>query len=174
MVGDKPEEWDLILSQVEFINSINKSTGKSPFQIVCGSSPRNSSKLRQLDKGEISSSEAEEFVEHLKNIHEEVRKHIIKMNTQYKAKEGVKRRYKEFQIGDEVMVQLRKEYFLVGTYNKLKMKKFGPCMIVKRHASGNAYEVELLVELNISPVFNILDLTEYYERGDGDEIAKAQ
>ena len=52
------------------------------------------------------------------------------------------------------MVHLRKERFLVGTYNNLKMKKFGPCKIVKRHDSRNAYEVELLVELNISPVFN--------------------
>ena len=56
------------------------------------------------------------------------------------------------------MVQLRKDHFLVGTYNKLKMKKFGPCKIVKRHDSGNAYEVELVAELNISLVliFKIL------------------
>ena len=68
------------------------------------------------------------------------------------------------------MVHLRKENFLVGTYNKLKMKKFGPCKIVKRHDSRNAYEVELPTDWNISLVFNILDLTEYYERGDNDEV----
>ena len=61
------------------------------------------------------------------------------------------------------MVHLRKEHFPIGTYNKLKMKKFGPCKIVKRHDSENAYEVELPADLNISLVFNILDLTEYYE-----------
>ena len=83
----------------------------------------------------------------------------------------MKRRYKEFQIGDEVMVHLRKEFFPVGRYNKLKMKKFEPCKIVKIHDSRNAYEVELPNELNISPVFNILYLTEYYEGGDGDEVA---
>ena len=54
------------------------------------------------------------------------------------------------------------------------MKKFGPCKIVKRHDSGNAYEVELPVVLNISPIFNILDLIEYYEGGDSDEVADIQ
>ena len=34
---------------------------------------------------------------------------------------------------------------------------------MKRHDSRNAYEVELLADLNSSLVFNILDLTEYYE-----------
>ena len=29
-------------------------------------------------------------------------------------------------------------------------------------------------ELNISPSFNILDFTEYYEGGDGDEFVEAQ
>ena len=61
------------------------------------------------------------------------------------------------------MVHLRKEHFPMGTYNKLKMKKFGPCKIVKRHEFGNAYEVELPTELNISPLFNISDLTKFHE-----------
>ena len=69
------------------------------------------------------------------------------------------------------MVHLRKEHFPVGTYNKLKMKKFGPCKIVKRHDSGNSYEVELHAKLNISLVFNISNLTKFYEGADGDEIA---
>ena len=72
------------------------------------------------------------------------------------------------------MVHLRKKCFLVGTYNKLKMKKFGPCKIVKMHNSRNAYEVELLGELNILPVFNISYLTEYYVGDNGDEVAEVQ
>ena len=67
-------------------------------------------------------------------------------------------RYKKFQIGDEVMVHLRKENFQVGTYNKSKMKKFGPCKIVKRHDSKNAYKVELPTELNISIMKEVMEM----------------
>ena len=107
----------MIFPQEEFVynNSINRSTSKSPFQIVYGSSLKNASKLMQLDKGEISSAKAEKIVEHLKNIREEVRKHIIKMTMQCKAMPYVKIRYKEIQVGDEFMVHLRKENFQVGT-----------------------------------------------------------
>ena len=63
------------------------------------------------------------------------------------------------------MVHLRKEIFLVGTHNKLKVKKFGPCKILKKHDPGNAYEVELPYGIHISPIFNIVDLIEYHDDG---------
>ena len=64
-------------------------------------------------------------------------------------------KHKEFQVGDMVMVYLRKELFLVGTYKKMKMKKFGPYNFLKKHGLGNAYEVEFLDGIHISPIFNI-------------------
>ena len=70
------------------------------------------------------------------------------------------------------MVHLWKEHFLVGTYNNLKMKKFGPRKSVKMYDSWNSYEVELPTELNILPIFNILKLIDYYEGGDGDEVTE--
>ena len=53
----------------------------------------------------------------------------------------------------------------MGTYNKLKMKKFGPCKILKKHDSGNAYEVEFLDGIHIYPIFNIENLTKYHDYG---------
>ena len=64
------------------------------------------------------------------------------------------------------MVHLKKEKNSIGTYSKLKMKKFGPCKILRKFDSGNAYEVELPNEMDISPIFNISDLYKYRESDD--------
>ena len=102
---------------------------------------------------------------HIKCLHEEVKEHITKMNQKYNVRADQRRIHKEFQVGDMVMIHLLKEQFSVGTYNKLKMKKFGPCKILNKHDSENAYEVEFPDGIHISPIFNIAYLTEYHDDG---------
>ena len=67
------------------------------------------------------------------------------------------------------MVHLKKGRFLVGIYSKLKMRYFGACKMLKKFDSGNAYKVELPDDMDISPIFNVADLHEYYE-SKGDEV----
>jgi hypothetical protein len=69
-----------------------------------------------------------------------------------------------------ILAHLRKERFPRGTYNKLKMKKIGPCKVLKKFGS-NTYEIELPDGIEISPIFNISNLYPYKveEAGTGDE-----
>ena len=46
------------------------------------------------------------------------------------------------------------------------MRNFGPCKILKKFDSGNAYKVELLDDMGISPIFNIASLYKYHESED--------
>jgi transposase InsO family protein len=50
-------QWDHILAQAElaFNNSVNRSSGKSPFEIVYGRQPRGVTELRELDQDEFRS-----------------------------------------------------------------------------------------------------------------------
>ena len=58
------------------------------------------------------------------------------------------------------MVYLRKERFPVRTYNKIKMKNIGPCRILRKFSS-NAYEIEVVEGIGISPIFNATNLYQY-------------
>ena len=69
----------------------------------------------------------------------------------------------QFKVGDLVLAHLRKERFPRGTYNKLKMKKIGPCRVMKKFGA-NTYEIELPDGIGISPIFNISYLYPYKAR----------
>jgi hypothetical protein len=139
---------------------VNRSTGKSPFQILYGTQLRGVSELRELGQAETSSARAKEFAEAMQELHMQVKQRLQKSNQEYKRRADQRKRQLQFEVGDMVLAHLRKERFPRGTYNKLKMKKIGPCKVLKKFGE-NAYELELPDGIGISPIFNISDLYPY-------------
>jgi hypothetical protein len=162
LVTEHHSKWDHILPQAEFAynDSLNRSTGQSPFQIVYGMQPRGFFELKDSEKNETRSASAEDFAEALKEIHIQVREPLQNLSQEYKCRADQHRRELQFEVGDLILSHLRKERFPRGIYNKLKMKKIGPCKIVKKFGA-NAYEIELPDGIEISPILNISYLYPY-------------
>jgi hypothetical protein len=162
LVTEHHSSWDNVLPQAEFAynDSVNRSTGKIPFDIVYGRKTRGVSELRDSEKMMTKSASAEEFTEAMEEIHSRVKRRLLESNQKYKRRVDQHRRQLQFEVGDLFLVHLRKERFPRGTYNKLKMKKIGPCRVLKK-LGENAYEIELPDEIGISPTFNVSDLYPY-------------
>ena len=163
LCSDMPKQWDRYLAPAEFAfnNSVNRSTGTSPFQVVYGRTPQHTLDLVPLPKIPGYSVAAENLATRINEVQAAVASQLAASNSKYKEDADKRRRSKIFEVGDEVMVFLRKERFPVGTYNKLKHKKIGPCRVLKK-INDNAYVVDLPGDLNISPTFNVADLFEYH------------
>ena len=94
---------------------MNRSAGKIPFEIATRMKPRGVSDLRDVFGGEKRSATREEFSDFMKSLHKEVKLRLEQSNKKYKEIFDKSRRHHDFQVGDEVMVHLKKGRFLVGT-----------------------------------------------------------
>ncbi|GJV73724.1 RNA-directed DNA polymerase [Tanacetum coccineum] len=133
LIGDNAKQWDLILPQAEFAynRSINRTTGKSPFEVVYGRNPITPLDLVPVPEVGRFSKEGANPVE------------------QYKVASG-----------DLVWIHLRKERFPAGHFGKLKPRGDGPFRVLKK-INDNEYKIELPDHYNVSATFNVADLSPY-------------
>ena len=121
--------------------------------------PRQPVDLVPLSRGK--SIAAKNMAKHVQSVQAEVRHKLEQANAKYKKAADKHRREQLFKEGDMVMVFLRKERFPVGTYSKLKPKKYGPYKIIKK-INDNAYVVNLPDTMGIFKTFNVADIYQYH------------
>ena len=113
-----------------------------------------------MNQDEFRSAGAEDFAAEMHKLHDRVKEQLHNNNQKYKSRVDQKRREVQFKVGDEFLSHLRKERFPRGMYNKLKVKKIGPCNILKKFAA-DAYGIEFPDNVGISSIFNVAYLYPY-------------
>ena len=86
----------------------NHSTGKSPFEVVYTSLQRVTFDLANLPYVVDVSVEVEAITERISKLHQEVKSHLELSIGSYKTIAISYKHFKEYQVGDLVMVYLRK------------------------------------------------------------------
>jgi len=150
------------LSIVEFAynSSVNRTTCKSPHEIVYDFRPRQLVDLIPMEDHYRVSEYASSFVTHMYDLHKEISNKTEESNIDYKLRADVRKKFKTFNVGDIVMVLIRPERFPSETVKKLHARSAGPFKILTK-LNDNAFVIDLLENFEISPTFNIEDLVDY-------------
>ncbi|KAK8923643.1 hypothetical protein KSP39_PZI019202 [Platanthera zijinensis] len=121
LTGENPKQWDLILPQAEFAfnNSTNRSTAKSPFEIVYGFPIPHLLDRHSLPTHGRISFDAQAHVDYLKDLHKTITNKLRATSEKYKSMADRHRRELSFSEGDWVFAYFRKQRFTPGTYHKL-------------------------------------------------------
>jgi hypothetical protein len=145
LVGENGRTWDTILPIAQFANnnSVNRSIGMSPFEVVRGYKPRRPLDLLPMSPHARLSESAIEFASCMHDLHQEIIKRIHASNNQYKIQADSRRHHLEFDVGDYVMIQ-----------------SASPFKVLKRIGS-NAYIIDIPSTYGISSTFNIEDLVSF-------------
>ncbi|GJT56335.1 RNA-directed DNA polymerase [Tanacetum coccineum] len=142
LIRDNAKHWDLILPQAEFAynRSVNRTTRKSPFEVVYGRNLITPLDLiLVLEVGQFSEEGADQS-EQIKELHR--------------------------SEGDLVWIHLRNECFPAARFGKFKPRGDGPFRVLKK-INDNAYKIELPGHYNVYATFNVADLSPY--KGDSDD-----
>lgn len=133
-MGDHPKQWDLTLAHAEFAynRSINRTTGKTPFEVVYGKNPITPLDLTPIQEPATVSDESSQQVGDMQKLHMDVQRRINQSNQKYASKANQRHKSIVFKEGDLVWIRLRKEHFLGGALPNYVPELMGLSKLLKR------------------------------------------
>jgi len=166
-INHRQKQWPEWLETAEFAynNKAHSSTKTSPFKANYGQDPRMGFKGRK--KGKYMG--AEKFVEKIKEIQEEVKAALGKVQADMKKYADRKRLdVEKYKVGDLIMLSTKDlKYQMVGRRTEKLTERFVEPYKVKKIVSSNAVELELPSTVKIHPVVNVSRICKYVGQVEG-------
>jgi hypothetical protein len=154
---DDPTNWDSYLPLVEFAmnNSVNVSTGLTPFYINYGLHPWIPADLSSGQLFAVGNADVNTLIDKIAIITKLVKDNISVAQDKQAATANEGRRGEKFKVGDLVMTSRGIETTaLPSATTKLQDKFTGPFKVVKV-VNDNAYELDIPGPSRIHPVVNV-------------------
>ena len=158
-IDHRQEQWPEWFTEFAYNNKVHMGTKVSSFQANHRQNPRMGFKLRKKRKYEG----AEKFAERIKNVQEEAKAVLQKMQEDMKWYADRERgKVKEYRVGSLVLLSTKDlKYQMTGRHIEKFTKHFAGPYKVKAIISSNAIELELLSTVRIHPVVNVSRVWRY-------------
>ncbi|KAL6541797.1 hypothetical protein OROGR_011283 [Orobanche gracilis] len=162
LVGDL-QSWDSKLCTAKFAHNlaVNRSTGYSPFQVVYGFVPRTPTDFAPALAPPNTDGRASALWDDIRQVQAAAATNLASATLKYKQDADSRRRWLQFQVGDQVWAILTKDRFPPHEYSKLAARKVGPLEVLEV-INPNAYRVRLPSDMRTSDVFNVKHLVPYH------------
>jgi len=170
---DQPNDWDLFLTPLEFAynNSVNPSTGYTPFYLLHGQHPIVPSSLFTPKPTIVPA--VDDFVASISRTLTFAKRNLAAAQNRQKQYADQHRRPEVFQPGDKVMLSTS---HLTSTHVSGNVPRFWPKYIgpfeVARAVNENAYELVLPETYQIPSVHNVSLLKHYHESSDPERLSR--
>jgi len=166
-IDHRQEQWPEWLGTAEFAynNKAHSSTRTLPFKANYRQDPRMGFETRK--KGKYA--RAEKFIEKMKEIQEEAKAALGKVQEEIKKYMDRKRGEVDvYKVGDLVMLSTKNlKYQMVGRRTEKLMERFVGPYKIKKIMLSNAVELELPSTIKIHPVVNVSRICRYVGQVEG-------
>lgn len=163
-VNQQQNNWDTLLPALEFAynNSVNPSTGFSPFYLTAGFHPNVPASL--LRPTNTAAPSVKEFVESQRTALSLAQEALHEAQERQKWNADKRRRDHDFKVGDQVLINAE-DITIAANHNqkakKLQAQFIGPYTITQQH-SPVSFRVELPPTMKIHDVFHVDRFRHYY------------
>ena len=160
-IDHRQEQWPewLGMAELAYNNKVHSSTKTLPFKTNYGQDPRMGFEGKK--KGKYAG--AEKFIEKMKEIQEEAKAALEKVQEEMRKYTDRKRSdVEEYKAGDLVMLSTKDlKYQIVGRRTKKLTERFVEPYKIKKVVSSNTVELELPTTIKIHLVVNVSRIRRY-------------